>query len=131
MPSHVFTRTDSIIDDPAKASKRTKPFNEAMSLATNPEPVHINPRTIAIDNHNRLPSARQVHNAILKSVFNDGHGPSRPVPGILCEVQDPTALKELVAHNEKVSKSPLMTPLGPSLLRYEILGGTHYTTTLR
>ena len=45
---YVFNRTDNGNDDPVKAVKMGKRFNEAMTLALNPEPVYIDPRAIAI-----------------------------------------------------------------------------------
>ena len=117
--------------DPVKGTKMAKRFNQAMALALNPDPVTVDPRCCGVSEVNRLFSVMQLHKVILKSVLKDGHDPSRPVPGILCEVKEPEALKALIAHNVKLSKSPLMPPLDISLLRYEILGGTHYNTTLR
>ena len=117
--------------DPVKGTKMAKRFNEAMALALNPEPVLVDPRCCGVSLVNRLFSVMQIHKVILPSVIKEGHDPHRPVPGILCEVTEPEALKAFVEHNVKLSKSPLMPPLDPSLLRYEILGGTHYNTSLR
>ena len=94
-----------------------KRFNEAMALALNPEPVLVDPRMCGVSLVNRLFSVMQIHKVILPSVIKEGHDPHRPVPGILCEVKEPGALKAFVAHNVKLSRSPLMPPLDPSLLR--------------
>ena len=48
MANHGVARTNTANDDPAKSSKLAKRFNYAMTLALNPEPVHIDPRAIAI-----------------------------------------------------------------------------------
>ena len=117
--------------DPVKGTKMAKRFNDALALALNPEPVLVDPRCCGVSLVNRLFSVMQIHKVILPSVIKEGHDPHRPVPGILCEVTEPGALKAFVEHNVKLSKSPLMPPLDPSLLRYEILGGTHYNTSLR
>ena len=117
MSSAGFVRTNTINDDPGEASKLAKRFNEAMALRLTPEPVYIDPRMIGISPLNRLFSVQQVHNVILKSVFKDGHDPDRPLAGICAEARDPAKLKPLVAHNEKLSKVPLMPPLFPDLIR--------------
>ena len=125
MSSAVFVRTNAINDDPGKASKLAKRFNEAMALRLTPEPVHIDPRQVGISPFNRLFSVQQVHNVIFKSLFKDGHDPLRPAPGILCEVREPGYMKELLDHNEKLCPTPPMPPLFCALVRPESLASNH------
>ena len=75
---YVFNRTDNGNDDPVKAVKMGKRFNEAMTLALNPEPSLVDPRMIGISQVNRLFSVMQCHNVILKGVIKDGHDATRP-----------------------------------------------------
>ena len=110
-PPFAFKRTNTDRDDPVKAPKMAKRFNEAMSLALYPDPIHVDPRCIAVSKCNRLFSVQQLHNMIFKSIFRDGHDPLRPAPGILAEVNEPKEITALGDHNEKLSSSPLMPPL--------------------
>ena len=117
---YVFNRTDNGNDDPVKATKMGKRFNEAMALALNEgNPGLVDPRMTGISPVNRLFSVMQCHNVILKGILKDGHDPTRPAPGILAEVKEPKEIKALGDHNEKLSSSPLMPPLHRDLLRYE------------
>ena len=86
---YVFNRTDNGNDDPVKAVKMGKRFNEAMTLALNPEPALVDPRVIGINLVNRLLSEMQCHNMILQGIIKDGHDPTRPARGILADVKDP------------------------------------------
>ena len=116
-PPFTFKRTNTDGDDPVKAPKMAKRFNEAMTLALHPNPVRVDPRCIAISKVNRLFSVQQIHRVIFKSIFKDCHNPLRPAPGILCEVKEPAYKKELLDHNEKLCATPLMPPLFPDLVR--------------
>ena len=133
LPKAAFTfkRTNTDGDDPVKAPKLAKRFNEAMALALYPDPIRVDPRCIAVSTVNRLFSVQQVHNVIFKSLFKDGHDPLRPAPGILCEVRDPGYMKELLDYNEKLCATPLMPPLVRELVKYESLGANHYNVALR
>ena len=124
-PAFAFKRTNTDGDDPVRAPKLAKRFNEAMSLALYPDPIHVDPRCIAVSKVNRLFSVRQIHSVIFPSIFKDGHDPLRPAPGILCEVKDPAYMKELLDHNEKLCATPLMPPLFRDLVPYESLGANH------
>ena len=114
---YVFNRTDNGNDDPVKAVKMGKRFNEAMTLALNPEPSPVDPRLIGINPVNRLFSVMQCHNVILKGIIKDGHDPTRPAPGILAEVNDPkeitarvTTMRNL-AHRPSCRLAPRPPPL--------------------
>ena len=87
-PAFAFKRTNTDGDDPVKAPKLEKRFNEAMALALYPDPIRVDPRCIAVSPVNRLFSVKQVHKVIFPSIFKDAHDPLRPAPGILCEVKD-------------------------------------------
>ena len=130
-PPFAFKRTNTDGDDLVKAPKLAKRFNEAMSLASYPDPIRVDPRCIAVSKCNRLFSVQQLHCVIFKSIFKDGHDPLRPAPGILCEVRDPAYMKELLDDNEKLCATPLMPTLYRDLVRYESLGANHYNVVLR
>ena len=129
--SYTFKRTNTDNDDPVRAPKLANRFNDAMALALFPNPQRVDPRCIAIIQVNRLFSVQQLHRVILKSIFKDGHDPSRPAPGILCEVRDPAYVKKLIEHNEKLCATPLMPPLFPEHVEYESLASNHYNAVLR
>ena len=137
-PAVAFKRTNADGDDPVRAPKLAKRFNEAMALALNPNPIGVDLRCIAVSMVNRLFSVRQVHSVIFKSLFKDGHDPLRPAPGILCEVKDPGYMKALLDHNEKLCATPphaapvpraraLRVPGGEPLQRGSAHGARLYT----
>ena len=103
---YVFNRTDNGNDDPVKAVKMGKRFNEAMTLALNPEPSLVDPRLIGISPVNRLFSVMQCHNGILKGIIKDGHDPTRRAPGILAEVNEPLEIKALGDHRRNLAHRP-------------------------
>ena len=119
-------------EDATKIDRLAKRYEQALALATNDEPLPIDPRQIGISKANRLFNINQVHNVILRSVITDGHDPTRPDIGICVELTDPQKRRDLVEYNRELTLlSPLMPPLHEDLMRYEALACTHYNTSLR
>ena len=119
-------------EDPTKANKLSKRFNDGMATAINPEPQQIDPRALGVSSVNRLFSIQHVHCTILQSMVADGHDESRPSVGICVEVRDKKALEKLIRHNQNLAAtSPLMPKVYAELIRYECLASTHYNVSLR
>ena len=103
-----------------------------MSQALYPHAIRIAPGAVGVSPLNRLFSAHQVHNTILRSFLEDGFGEERAQVGICCEIRTPAKRLALQTYNETLSAtSPLLPSVDPGAIEYEGLANTHYNVALR